>query len=220
MPDRPLIDASNGFVQGLLDVLELVCPAPGLSIDELNDRQCIIRPIGATVGEPGIMRTMTVGVDLRFFYRYDIDPEGGYLRIQGSSIGLCLTPTGRCLLRVEYDRGKGPDRPDAHVHVDADGALWGRALTLSGQPLRHLHTLHIPAGGRRFRPTMEDFIEFLLAEGFVTPTREAWREVLREKRQEWEQRQAMAAARRHAPAVAETLRGLGWTVIPPTATHD
>ena len=43
-------------------------------------------------------------------------------------------------------------------------------MTLSGQPLRPLHTLHIPAGGRRFRPTMEDFVEFLLRGGFVTPT--------------------------------------------------
>ncbi len=215
MPDQPLAAAAEHFARGLLDVLELICPVTVLSVAEHSNGQGIIRPADGTAGEPGRMATTTAGIDLRFFYRYDLDPDGDYLRVQGSSIGLSLTPNGRCLLRIEYDRGKGPDRPDAHVHVDADGALWGTALTLSGQPLRSLHTVHIPAGGRRFRPTMEDFVEFLLAEKFVEPTRRDWRIVLRTKRQEWEERQAKAAARRHAPAVAEALRRLGWTVTPP-----
>lgn len=215
MPDRPLAAAAEHFARGLLDVLELICPVTVLSVAEHSNGQGIIRPADGTPGEPGRMATTTAGIDLRFFYRYDLDPDGGYLRVQGSSIGLSLTPSGRCLLRVEYDREKGRDRPDAHVQVDADGALWGKALTLSGQPLRNLHTLHIPAGGRRFRPTMEDFIEFLLAERFVTPTHEGWRDVLWAKRQAWEELQAKAAARHHAPAVAGTLRDLGWTVTPP-----
>lgn len=215
MPSDQLAEAGEGFAQGLLDVLELVCPEPQLSVDRLDKGQSIVRPADGTPGEPGRSATTTAGIDLRFFYRYDTDPTSGYLRILGSSIGLSLTPSGRCLLRVEYDRGKGPNRPDAHVHVDADGALWGTALTLSGQQLRPLHTLHIPAGGRRFRPTMEDFIEFLLGEGFVTPTGDGWRAVLRAKRQAWEELQAKAAARHHAPAVADTLRELGWTVTPP-----
>lgn len=207
--------AASTFAQGLLEVLELVCPAADISVDEIGEGQVIIRPPGGPVGEPGLLGTTTDGIDLRFFYRCDLDPEGGYLRVRGSSIGLCLTPTGRSLIRVEYERGKGGDRPDAHVHVDADGALWGRALTLSGQPLRNLHSLHIPAGGRRFRPTMEDFVEFLLVEGFVTPTVRTWRDVLRPKREEWDELQAKAAARRHAHPVAEALRDLGWTVTPP-----
>jgi len=215
VPSEALLDSGSEFARGLLDVLELICAAPSLLIDDVGNGQGIIRPDDATVGEPGCMRTTTSGVDLRFFYRYDLDPDGSYLRVLGSSIGLSLTPTRRCLLRIEYDRGKGPDLPDAHVHIDADGALWGTVLTLSDQPLRPLHTLHIPAGGRRFRPTMEDFVEFLLAEKFVTPTRDEWRQVLRAKRQEWEETQAKAAARRHAPAVAETLRSLGWKVAPP-----
>jgi len=211
-----ILDAGDPFARDLLDVLQLICPAPSLVNGELppGDR-AILRPDDGSTAEPGIMRTTTSGIDLRFFYKYDVDPEGGYLRIQTSTIGLSLTPSGRCLLRVEYDREKGPDQPDAHVHVDADGALWGKALTLSGQPLRPLHTLHIPAGGRRFRPTMEDFVEFLLRGRFVTPTSDGWRDVLRAKRAEWEERQARAAARRHESAVADTLRGLGWTVHPP-----
>ena len=220
-PDA-LAAAGDGFAQDLLDVLGLICPAPSLQVYKLaSGSQENLRPLGLGPperrgpAEAGLMRTTTAGIDLRFFYRYDLDPTGGYLRVLASSVGLSLTPTGRCLLRVEYDRGKGPDRPDAHVHVDADSALWGTALTRSGQPLRHLNTLHIPAGGRRFRPTIEDVIELLLAEGFVTPTRQDWREILRGKRRAWEELQAKAAARRHASAVADALRSLGWTVTPP-----
>ena len=215
MPDQEPLAAARDFVYGLLDVLKLVCPSPVLSIDEFTNGQRSIRPLGATAGEPGTLQTRTRGISVRFFYRYDLDPVGGYVRIQSSSIGLCLTPTGRCLVRVEYDRNKGRDRPEAHVQVDADGALWGKALTLSGQEVRHLHSLHIPAGGRRFRPTMEDFVEFLLAEKFVKPSTQDWRSVLAAKRAMWEERQARAAARRHQHAVADTLRQLGWAVTDP-----
>lgn len=225
-PDALAI-AGDVFAQDLLDVLELICPAPSVQVDRLGSgSQENLRPLhlgpaqGRRPAEAGLVRTTTAGIDLRFFYRYDLDPSGGYLRVLASSIGLSLTPSGRCLLRVEYDRGKGPDRPDAHMHVDADGALWGKALTLSDQPLRLLNTLHIPAGGRRFRPTMEDVIEFLLAEKFVSATRAGWREVLRAKRHAWEERQAQAAARQHAPAVAATLRDLGWTVTEPDQEAD
>lgn len=215
MPDA-LLDAGDAFAQDLLDVLELICPHPSLQNYRFaTGEQAGLKPLDWMPAEAGTMGTTTAGIDLRFFYRYDLDPEGGYLRVLGSTVGMSLTPSGRSLVRVEYDRNKGRDRPEAHIQVDADGSLLGVALTLSGQPLRNLHGLHIPAGGRRFRPTMEDFIEFLLAEKFVTPTREEWRTVLSEKRQEWEERQAKAAARRHAPAVAESLRTLGWTVIPP-----
>jgi hypothetical protein len=215
VPDGELVDAARDFVLGLLDVLELVCPQPELRIDDFTTGQCSIRPRGATAGEPGALRTTTSGIDIRFFYRYDLDPVGRFVRIQSSSIGLCLTPTGRCLVRVEYDRNKGGDRPEAHIQIDADGALWGKALTLSGQQVRPLHSLHIPAGGRRFRPTMEDFVEFLLAERFVQPADERWRSVLSAKRAFWEERQARAAARRHQAAVADTLQQLGWSVTRP-----
>ena len=51
----------------------------------------------------------------------------------------------------------------------------GRSLTVAratGLRLRRLEKFHIPVGGRRFRPTLEDFIEFLHAEGFdPTPRR-------------------------------------------------
>lgn len=219
MPEAdPLLDAGDVFAESLLDVLELICPSPTLQLDKFTSgQQASLKPWVVTPAEAGMMPTTTVGIDLRFFYRYDLDPEGGYLRVQGSSIGVSLTPSGRSLVRVEYDRDKGPDRPDAHLHVDADSALWGAALTLSGQPLRPLNTLHIPAGGRRFRPTMEDVVEFLLAERLVEPTRETWRETLRGKRQDWAETQARAAARRHAAAAADTLRSLGWTVSPPHA---
>jgi hypothetical protein len=212
-PDR-LDDAADSFAQDLLDVLELICPHPNLALEKRDDGMAI-RPDRGLAAEAGLMPTTMDGIDVKFFYRCDLDPDGGYLRILASSMGMSLTPTGRCLVRVEYDRGKGRDRSDSHVQVDADGLLLGLALARSGQAARPMHDVHIPAGGRRFRPTMEDFVEFLLAEGFVRPTRADWRPVLHDKRTEWEARQAAAAARRYPAAASEALIRLGYSVIPP-----
>jgi len=42
---------------------------------------------------------------------------------------------------------------------------------------RSLEKLHFPVGGRRYRPALEDIVEFLIAEGYVQH-REGWREVI------------------------------------------
>jgi len=106
-----LLDAGDPFARDLLEVLQLICPAPSLVNGELppGDR-AILRPNDGSTAEPGIMRTTTSGIDLRFFYKYDVDPEGGYLRIQTSSIG--LSPAGASSeLSTTVGRGQTAQTP-------------------------------------------------------------------------------------------------------------
>jgi hypothetical protein len=76
----------------------------------------------------------------------------------------------------------------------------------SGKPnTRELSRLHLPVGGRRFRPTLEDVIEFLVIEKLAEP-RAGWRDVLDQRRREWERIQLKAAIRADLSAASEVLR--------------
>jgi hypothetical protein len=80
--------------------------------------------------------------------------------------------------------------------------------------IRKLRDLHFPVGGLRFRPTLEDVIEFVIHEEMVIP-REGWEDAVKEHRARWTELQVKAAARRHPEHAAAALRACGWTVEPP-----
>jgi hypothetical protein len=86
-----------------------------------------------------------------------------------------------------------------------------------GQQPRPLDKFHIPVGGRRYRPSLEDFIEFLHAERLLPTLREGWRELLAETRGDWLRRQLRAAVRNDPDSAAEQLTAMGWNVGPPRA---
>ena len=75
--------------------------------------------------------------------------------------------------------------------------------------------LHLPVGGRRFRPSLEEFLNFVIAEcGFRG--KPGWEPILLRRRQEWLFKQTAAAARDYPEAAAKSLEELGFSVTPPT----
>jgi hypothetical protein len=60
-------------------------------------------------------------------------------------------------------------------------------------------------GGKRFRPCIEDVIEFLITER-LTEGREGWEKKLEEGRNRYRRTQLLAAMRRHPEVVEEYLR--------------
>jgi hypothetical protein len=77
-----------------------------------------------------------------------------------------------------------------------------------------LSSLHIPVGGERYRPCLEDLLHFLVQECGVD-RRDDWLAVVERGREKWRRRQ-LASAVRDAPAYAATvLEELGWAVQPP-----
>lgn len=79
---------------------------------------------------------------------------------------------------------------------------------------RELHRFHLPVGGRRFRPSVEDVIEFLAVEGLVE-ARPGWQDVVEVERAEFHRVQLLAAIRRDPETARQALDQLGWSVLPP-----
>jgi hypothetical protein len=151
------------------------------------------------------------------------DVEQMFLANQRAAFGLYTGAEMRSeqmLLRYDYDlqiRNNYDDvpYPVAHVHIGGELA----ALDDLGRHPGELSRLHFPVGGKRFRPCLEDVIEFAIVEGFATP-RSNWQSALTEHREKWFEYQVGAATRRNAEVAAATLSMMGWTVTPPRAEHD
>lgn len=156
-------------------------------------------------------------------YALEMDREAKYLQVASSTIGLWVDTTGgrknpRPLIRVEYDRRKTEyGRSTAHVHIHAHSPELSWVYGSSGQSAPDLHRLHFPVGGRRFRPTLEDFLMFLDREKLYTDFKKDWKSVVLKSLDEWEETQAAATARRFPGATAQSLERLGYTIVAPTA---
>ncbi|MDE0268391.1 MAG: hypothetical protein OXI96_05055 [Acidimicrobiaceae bacterium] len=151
----------------------------------------------------------------------EMDGEAKHLQVASSTIGLwvdvtCGSKSPRPLIRVEYDRRKEEyDRTLAHVHLHAHSPELAWIYGSSGQPALDLHRLHFPVGGRRFRPTLEEFLLFLDREKLYTNFKMGWKPKVQESLQHWEEIQAAATVRRFPHTATHTLEKLGYTVIAP-----
>jgi hypothetical protein len=134
------------------------------------------------------------------------DTTERFLSVKQSHFGVfSAEDERRCLCRWDYEREKGDEHPEAHLQV------YGKSAALAswtGQPhTRELSRLHLPAGGRRFRPIVEDIIQFLVAEGLAEP-RDGWQDALAAHRREWERIQLKAAIRADPLTARDLLREL------------
>ena len=119
---------------------------------------------------------------------------------------------------VEHDRSQlRPGRAAAHVHLHANSPELAWIYGTSAQAAPDLHALHFPAGGRRFRPTLEEFLLFLDREKLFTNWKEGWKPKLIQSLEEWERLQARATARQFPDEAAGALEALGYDVAAPSA---
>ena len=167
-------------------------------------------PIPLSVAEdPEERRRAPTWLTLEF--RLMLDEEGRYLAVHSSTMGLCIWPdTGRSVVRIEFDRDKRR-HPAAHVHIEGASLELGYAWGALGHSLpKRLADLHFPVGGLRYRPSLEDFVEFLIAEGLVGGFHDGWREALDESREQYERIQLKAAVRHDPDAAYEALEAAGF----------
>ena len=162
---------------------------------------------------------------LRAKFTVEMDDEHSYLRVVSSTFGLWVDVTGghqhpRPIVRVEYDRSQlRPGRAAAHVHLHANSPELAWIYGTSARAAPDLHALHFPAGGQRFRPTLEEFLFFLDRENLFTDWKDGWKSRLIESFNEWEQRQARATVRRYPEEAASTLEALGYAVTAPASAE-
>ena len=130
-------------------------------------------------------------------FRLQMDQWDRYLTVRSSFVGAFPTEEGKDgLFHYDYERDKADDYPDAHLQVAGQDAAM--AALLPGKPSVKLH---FPVGGKRFRPCLEDVIEFMIREG-LTEGKDGYRAVLDRGREKFRVNQLRAAMRRSPEVVA------------------
>lgn len=142
------------------------------------------------------------------------DSTGRYLAVTTSAFSLYSALDRTPLFRLDF-HDEMNRAPCAHWQVHAERGALSSLLTVGGRKRPHsLASLHLPVGGRRFRPGLEDFLQFVVEElGADAP--EGWRDALTTSREVWRRRQVATCARDVPAEAARALRGLGYTVNPP-----
>lgn len=137
-------------------------------------------------------------------YQVHMDHEAKYLTVFKSYCGIFSDEElETCLCHFDYEREK--DKYTA-AHLQVHGASPALdALNRRGDEKRPLEKLHFPVGGKRFRPSLEDIIEFLICER-LADGREGWQRVVEEGRDRFHRQQLRAAMRRNTALVEEFMQ--------------
>jgi hypothetical protein len=132
---------------------------------------------------------------LGVFFKLALDDDGQYLMVMSSSFGVYESRemSEGSMFRYEYERNKMDGYPEAHLHVRGDWSIGGNTSS----------KLHLPLGDRRFRPCLEDLVEFLIVEGATQPRTDDWKTELRASRERFFDNQLRAAIRQR-PATARS----------------
>ncbi|MFU8851129.1 hypothetical protein ACNAW0_09120 [Micromonospora sp. SL1-18] len=213
---------AEGFAKDLIRLLNTtVCDDAYIGIVE--------RPFDGTVSFgtglwPGTavqnIRMRTVG-DCACWLRISgllfLDPAG-YLTVSKSAYVVLAGDPAVELFHYDYERDKA-DYPDAHMQVFAGGDAWDELLIASGKRADSLSKLHLPVGGKRYRPALEDILESLIAEGILEP-KPGWERVLDDSRAEFRRRQLKAAIRRDPDTAMAALQALGYKIVEPDRSAD
>ena len=151
------------------------------------------------------------------------DASGDHLKTTRMGLKLFFLPERTPLVRLDY-RADMHTAPITHWQIHAERGsfshLLSRAHAVRPEVVRNpylLSSLHLAVGGERFRPCLEDFLQFLVQECGVDSL-DGWEEAVRDGREKWRRIQTRAVARDAQTEVAEVLRIAGWTVVPPDKT--
>ena len=149
--------------------------------------------------------------------RLSVDSDQGHLRVESSTYALLSNPDpGNQVLRFDFERDK-EEHPEAHIQVRGD-SLALKELDRKQGKQRQLEQLHIPVGGLRFRPSLEDFVEFLIVEEFAEDPRNNWKAALDRTRDSFHALQLKAAVNRTPGPAIEQLKAMGYEVTPHPTT--
>lgn len=152
---------------------------------------------------------------LRLLHTLVLDDESRHLTVTKSGYEVWADEAGEHTL-FHYDYVRGAKKwPEAHVQVAGENERLNEVFAARGRTSHaSLPRLHFPVGPRRYRPTLEDVVEFLIAEEFAD-SRDGWQEAVDEGREAFHVRQLRAAVRRRPEPAVEQLRKMGYAVEEP-----
>ncbi len=198
----------------------------GLRLRTLVRHDGVIGWVGHRLREvrdvPGELIPLTLGraahCFLHLIHTLSLDRAGEYLQATKSSYGVYVgsqsLDEADLLVRYDYEREPSHDYPDAHMQVRGESSAVAYLNERLDQS-KTLERLHFPVGGRRYRPALEDIVEFLIAEGYVAH-RDDWRDTIGYHRTTFHRRQLRAAIRQDPTTAAQGLVDLGYQIHAPT----
>lgn len=209
MSQSPLEDQAREFAADLTRVLAASLPdAPSVDVEYAGERLVFHPP-----PVPLFIRGRRLGT-LEVRYRCQLDSRGRWLAISESTLSLVADLDKIPVLRFDYLRD-AKTSPSAHINVHAHRGALSHLMSQAGHPKAHdMSALHIPVGGARFRPCLEDVVQFLIEECRFDslPT---WRAAVEEGRERWRRSQLRAAVWVMPEDAAEVLEALGYSVVRP-----
>jgi hypothetical protein len=150
-----------------------------------------------------------ISIDVSCQLTFDED-ERLFLTVKRSYCGVYFGVQAEDVL-LHYDFERDKERyTEAHLQVCArhDGL---ESFRRAQGRKDGLAKIHLPVGGRRLRPAIEDLVECLIVEGLVTP-KTGWEPVLDRTRDAYRERQLSAAIRRSPDTAIKELERLGYAV--------
>lgn len=145
------------------------------------------------------------GIDLRANWRFVPNSSGQYLKTAWSQFGLYVNNAPFTRLEVDPSKEGGHDAwLAAHIQVTGESGYLGFLLGSRGLKLRRLQNLHLPVGGFRYRPCLEDFIEFAIDEDLILG-KDGWNETLNETRERYRVKQLHTLVYRYPEVSREAL---------------
>lgn len=160
---------------------------------------------------------------IHLFIEFDCDwsSENSYLSVVRSTMSMKIEGNNNPLFRYDFDKQKTGTLPTAYLHVHAhrDEISWLLLQSEATRPkLRKrkgkmplLSEIHFPLGGERFRPCLEDFLEFSIIE-FGLSVKPSAMQALQEGRQRWRHTQLRATISDYPEIAADALIKYGWKV--------
>lgn len=192
----------------------------------LGDRYAI-RPAGQSAPQRRIPLTVNGEhlADLSLALYQTLDHSGHHLKTTRSDFVVFSTLDRTPLVRLEY-RSDMRDDPVCHWQFHAERGAFTHLLSIANSndarrvPAPHdLSKVHLPVGGERFRPGLEDLVEMLIRDCGVDSVT-GWQRALAEGRERWRRRQFRTSVRDLQDEAASVLRTYGWSVEPPEAAYE
>lgn len=222
---KSLRGRSAAFADELQSTLRATLPGPinvqSIAAPNRQDRY-LINPMGADGSAQRI--PLFVGgeelASLSLAFYLEMDGVAKYLKTVRTDLAIHSTLDRTPLVRFDFRSDMTSD-PISHWQVHAERGsmshLLARAHAVRPDTVKRPHdmsSLHLSTGGERFRPCLEDFLQFAVEECGVD-AQTGWETAVVAGRERWRRTQLRTVARDAQEEVASVLRLEGWTVSPP-----
>lgn len=201
-------DTLDGSLPGGRLVVSVKAPTAPRFVVRLEDEKMPLFIAGEEIGH------------LSFAMDQEFDRARMFLKTSRSKIAVTAILDKAPLFRLEYS-ADSTRAPIAHWHVHAERGAMSYMLTRANQqsPRRiskphDFSSLHFPVGGERFRPCLEDVVQFLIEEMGIDCL-PGWRLAVESGRETWRRMQLRAAVRDAPNEAVSVLQSLDFEVRAP-----